>query len=217
MADEPYKQSEIKPPEATAEFRASDIASSGRPAETARTELPGLRPRITSTLQVINEMQEARVIGRYAIGGAIGATFYLEPVATMDIDIFLGMYASENSRIISPHVIYDYLQNRGFVAIGESIKIHDWLVQFLPVTGPLVEEAIARAREETVATTKTFVFTAEHLVAIALETGRPKDKARILQFLESGTLEAPVLEDIIVRHGLSERWSRFKRQFFNYT
>jgi hypothetical protein len=30
-----------------------------------------------NTLEVINQMQRDGVIGRYAIGGAVGATFYL--------------------------------------------------------------------------------------------------------------------------------------------
>ncbi len=33
----------------------------------------------------------------------------------------------------------------------------------------------------------TRVFSAAHLACIALETGRPKDKARLLQFMEAGT------------------------------
>lgn len=33
---------------------------------------------LRKTLAVVNEMQAAGVIGRYAIGGAVGATFYLE-------------------------------------------------------------------------------------------------------------------------------------------
>jgi hypothetical protein len=40
-----------------------------------------------ATLAVINQMQAVGVIGRYAIGGAVGATFYLEPSATLDIDV----------------------------------------------------------------------------------------------------------------------------------
>jgi len=42
-----------------------------------------------ATLEVINRMQVEGVIGEYAIGGAVGATFYLEPFATLDIDIFV--------------------------------------------------------------------------------------------------------------------------------
>lgn len=41
------------------------------------------------TLEAVNQMQADGVIGKYAIGGAVGATFYLEPAATVDLDIFV--------------------------------------------------------------------------------------------------------------------------------
>ncbi len=56
-------------------------------------------------------------------------------------------------------------------------------------------------------------MTAEHLTAIALETGRAKDHARILQFVESGALEADKLDGILKRHGLIEKWERFGDKF----
>jgi hypothetical protein len=49
-----------------------------------------------STLELINQMQESGVIGKYAIGGAVGATFYLEPSATMDLDVFVLLPTSSN-------------------------------------------------------------------------------------------------------------------------
>ena len=36
---------------------------------------------IKEVITTINQMQADGVIDRYAIGGAVGATFYLEPVA----------------------------------------------------------------------------------------------------------------------------------------
>ena len=36
-------------------------------------------------LAFINQMRADGVIGKYAIGGAVGATFYLELAATLDI------------------------------------------------------------------------------------------------------------------------------------
>jgi hypothetical protein len=42
--------------------------------------------QMKATLEVINRMRTDGVIGKYAIGGAVGATFYLEPSATRDID-----------------------------------------------------------------------------------------------------------------------------------
>jgi hypothetical protein len=42
------------------------------------------------------------VIERYAIGGAVGATFYLEPAATLDVDVFVESHTELGSRIASP-------------------------------------------------------------------------------------------------------------------
>ena len=57
------------------------------------------------------------------------------------------------------------------------------------------------------------VSTAEHLAAIALEVGRAKDKARVLQFVEEGGLDAPRFEAMIARDGLQGRWEIFRHQF----
>lgn len=171
--------------------------------------------KLQKTLEVINQMQEAGVIGRYAIGGAVGATFYLEPVRTVDVDIFVAMNPGAGGLIITPKPIHDYLTARGYEAKGEYLIVESWPVQFLPPTGPLLEEAIAEARETEVDGERTFVISAEHLVAIALETGRAKDKARIVQFVDANVLNQERLRNILKRHGLLERWTRFEQQFFN--
>jgi len=36
------------------------------------------------TLQVLKSLESAGVLNRYAIGGAMGATFYTEPVLTFE-------------------------------------------------------------------------------------------------------------------------------------
>jgi hypothetical protein len=56
-------------------------------------------------------------------------------------------------------------------------------------------------------------FGPEHLAAIALQTGRAKDKARLLQFIEEGALDAGRFQDIVRRHGLLDAWAKFERQF----
>jgi hypothetical protein len=61
------------------------------------------------------------------------------------------------------------------------------------------------------------VFTAEHLAAIALQTGRAKDKARLLQFIEAGALQAAHFQAILSRHGLVDAWRKFERQFLSDT
>ena len=58
-------------------------------------------------------------------------------------------------------------------------------------------------------------MTAEHLVAIALKTGRGKDFSRILQFVESGILDIERLNAILSRHGLLEKWEIFGKRYLN--
>ena len=166
-----------------------------------------------ATLETINQMQVDGVIGRYAIGGAVGATFYLEPAATLDIDIFVSLANTGGSPLLSLAPIYDYLTARGCRVEREYIIVGDWPVQFLPPSDALDEEALAQAIETDVDGIKTRVMTAEHLVAIALRTGRIKDKMRVEQFIESGVLDAARLDDILTRHGLLAKWKKLMRQY----
>ena len=57
------------------------------------------------------------------------------------------------------------------------------------------------------------VFTAEHLAAIALQTGRAKDYARLLQFIEAAAIDAERFQRILQRHGLVDRWRTFEWKF----
>lgn len=168
---------------------------------------------ISRVISIINQMQADGVIQLYAIGGAVGATFYLEPVATLDVDIFMTFKPDQGSLIVTPEPIFDYLKARGCSMDGEYIIIAGWPVQFLPPTGPLVEEALAQAVIHDVAGMPARVFTAEHLAAIALQTGRAKDKARLLQFIEEGALDTSALNSILQRHGLASAWQNFVHQF----
>jgi hypothetical protein len=170
---------------------------------------------IRAAIATINQMQADGVIERYAIGGAVGATFYLEPIATLDVDIFVTFKSEMGSAILSPQPIFDYLKDRGGAVQGEYIVIAGWPVRFLPPTGPLVEEALRDAVTRDVEGTPALVFTAEHLAAIALQTGRAKDKARLLQFIEARALDAARFQAIVARHRLVGPWQRFEKQFLS--
>jgi hypothetical protein len=63
-----------------------------------------------ATLEVINRMQADGVIAHYAIGGAVGATFYLEPAATLDVDIFVILPHEPEGSLVSLSRIYEYLE-----------------------------------------------------------------------------------------------------------
>ena len=165
---------------------------------------------MNGTLEAINRMKADGVIGKYAIGGAVGATFYLEPVSTADLDIFVALPMAPGTALLSLRPIYEYLTARGGRVEGERIVIGDWPVQFLPPKGALEEEALADAISTQVDGIPTWVLTAEHLVAISLQTGRAKDYARIVQFIEQGALDAEKLNGILKRHGLVAQWEKFK-------
>lgn len=168
---------------------------------------------IRDVIIAINQMEADRIIDRYAIGGAVGATFYLEPMATLDVDVFVAFRPEPGQLLATPKPIFDYLAARGWSMKGESVMIAGWPVQFLPPTGPLVEEALAEALERDVDGMSARVFTAEHLAAIALQTGRAKDKARLLQFIEEGALDAGQFQAILRRHDLVDAWAKFEGQF----
>lgn len=167
---------------------------------------------LKEVIKTINQMQADGIIERYAIGGAVGATFYLEPTSTLDVDIFV-TFQSDDQLLINLSPVYKYLTARGGIIEKEYIVVADTPVQFLPPDGPLVEEALREAIERDVDGEPVRVFTAEHLAAIALQTGRSKDKMRVVQFVEEAAIDPAIFHDIILRHGLRERWEQFEEQF----
>ncbi len=132
-----------------------------------------------NTLAIINQLEQAGIIGRYAIGGAVAATRYVEPIQTYDLDIFVILPVAP-SGLLSLTPINSELIQRGGIPQGEFILVEGWPVQFLPVYNALTEEALAQAVEVEFGSTPTRVLSAEHLAAIMLETGRPKDHVRLI-------------------------------------
>jgi hypothetical protein len=172
---------------------------------------------VKATIESINQMQADGIIGKYAIGGAVGATFYLEPAATLDVDVFVILPTVPGGLLPSLSPIYDYLKARGGTVEDEHILIGGWPVQFLPASGELELEALAEAVPTRVDAVGTWVMTAEHLAAIALRTGRAKDHNRILQFIEQGAVDRKKLQTIIDRHKLTGKWKQFERRFLEGT
>jgi len=130
-----------------------------------------------------------------------------------DVDVFIAFRQEPGKLIVSPEPVFEYLKARGGVVQGEYIVLSGWPVQFLPAGTPLLEEALQQSIERDVEGTAARVFTAEHLAAVALQTGRAKDKARLLQFIEAAALDAARFQAILARHGLLDRWRQFERQF----
>jgi hypothetical protein len=163
-------------------------------------------------IKVLNRMVKDGVIQEYAIGGAIAAIYYLEPFDTADLDVFVQVNATDSDlTILAP--IYEYLIKRGYKAKGEFIHLEEIPVQFLPVYNPLTEEALKKAHTIKYARVTTRIMRAEHLLAIMLDTGRPKDYLRISMFLESGAVNLRSLQAVLRRHGLSKKWEDNEYKF----
>jgi hypothetical protein len=86
-------------------------------------------------------------------------------------------------------------------------------VQFLAPNDPLEQDAVEQAITTSVEGVSTRVMSAEHLVAIALRTGRPKDHARIVQFIEQDAVDRKKLRGILERHGLNSKWTKFESEY----
>lgn len=154
------------------------------------------------TLQVLNDLERTGVVRRYAIGGAMGATFYIEPVLTFDLDVFV-VLPQTSGGLLTLAPLYDALRARGCREEKECVNIEGVPVQFLPAYNALLEEALAEARETRYESTPTRVLRAEHLLAIALQTGRDKDRERVRQLREQAVLDQEYLATVLARHGLA--------------
>ncbi|MBB5031316.1 hypothetical protein [Prosthecobacter vanneervenii] len=165
------------------------------------------------TLSEINLLRSAGLIGKWAIGGAMGATFYLEPISTYDLDIFVLFEGAPLILTLSP--IYDFLKVRGHMPDGDALMVCGWPVQFLPAESALLSEAVEAAREVDFEGVPAYVMTAEHLMAISLQTGRGKDFARLVTFMECRVANEAKLREILERHGLLTAWKRFEQNYLN--
>jgi hypothetical protein len=162
-----------------------------------------------ATLKVLNELEREGVISRYAIGGAVGAIFYMEPFLTFDLDVFV-LLPQTAGGLLTLEPIYEALKQRGCQSEGECVIVAGMPVQFLPAYNALIEEALAEAREESYAQTKTRVLRPEHLAAIMVQTGREKDRQRFATFMEEAPLDTTYLQDVVARHQLTSRFNRWK-------
>jgi hypothetical protein len=172
------------------------------------------------TLDVINRMEADGIIGRYGIAGAVATYNYVEPTVTDDLDVLVAFDpVPAGPGLVTLGPILSYLKDRGYSDFRrEGILIEGWPVQFIPVAGDLDAEALARADDVEIEIDRaegpvgTRVLRPEYIVAIALRVDRPKDRLRILQFLEEEAVDLDALCDVIGRHGLRDAWRAFCRR-----
>jgi hypothetical protein len=162
---------------------------------------------------LLNEMRSAGVIENYAMFGAIAQMRYTEPVATLDADVLVAVPSPD--RLDPLGGIYEFCAARGYQPEGEAIHVGAWPVQFVPAFSALTREAMGEAETADFDGVPLRVSRADHLAVIALSVGRPKDYARILALLESGSVSRDEIEGLADRHGLREAWQRFEARFLH--
>lgn len=164
-------------------------------------------------IRILNRMQADGVIESFAIGGGIAAIQYLEPYLTDDIDVFISPVVVGANGLVSFGRIYAYLEDLGYHAEREYIRVEGWLVQFVPASESVQEEAVAQADRVAFAGEYTPIFSCEHLAAELLRSGRLKDLTRVEALLKSEQMDMKVFRDIIRRHGLAEKWKEFAERY----
>jgi hypothetical protein len=162
-----------------------------------------------AALRALNQLVADGVIEAYAIGGAIGASFYIQALQTEDIDAFVFLPVAA-SGLLSLTPVYEALQAQGGRIEREYVQFGSWPLQILPDANPLIDEAICEAVSVEFEGVPTRVFRAEHLCAVALQTGRPKDYLRVSLFLEAGRVDIDRLQDVLSRYGLQDRLTRVR-------
>jgi hypothetical protein len=166
-------------------------------------------------IELLNRMQADGVIEKYAIGGGIAAIYYLEPYQTDDIDVFvLPVFLSEDG-LVSLEPIYTYFESLGYYSVEEGIGIliEEWPVQFLFASQSIQEEAVVQAEEVAFGQSRTRIFSATHLAAELLRSGREKDILRVIKLFRSEEVNRSAFHDIIRRHGLGEKWAELASRF----
>ncbi len=165
------------------------------------------------TIKIINELQKKGLIKDYAIGGGIATIFYVEPILTYDLDIFF-ISSEEEKGITTLSSIYDWFKRKGYKPYKEHIIIEGIPVQFIPVYNELVNDAIKEIVEVKYKNVKTRVLKPEYLIAIMMETFRPKDKERIIKLLDEAKIDMDYLSRILQKHGLDKKFERFMRLYY---
>lgn len=160
-------------------------------------------------IEVLHELVEKGFVREYAIGGAGAVQFFTEPVLTFDMDVFV-VFPEQEGKLIDISPLYEFLRAKGYAVEKEHVRIGGVPTQFLPVSTPLRQDAMAAARTMRYGTRAVRVMSLEHVAAMMVETGRPKDWMRLAVVAEAEELDRGAFLDLLKRFGLWERWKRFR-------
>ena len=166
---------------------------------------------LSSLISLLGEMKTNGLISGYCLGGATALVYYWEPVQTQDLDIFV-MLTDQDNILINLSPIYQFLSDRGVQVSKEYLMFGSTPVQFLVPYNQLVEETIKHAKDVSFLGELIKIPPIEYLMAIMVQTGRPKDKARLVELLGvDGLYDKETFNEIIGRFNLEEKLQKVKQ------
>jgi hypothetical protein len=156
---------------------------------------------------VLEQLVRDGALRQYALGGATAAGFHGEPLGTRDIDVFVFIDPPPGALLVSLDPLFSRLAGFGFTEFDEEgLLVHGYPVQFLCASPGLETEAVESAIAAEWDGHRVRVMRPEHLAAIALTVGRPKDRARVVYLASLPGFDPVRFSEILARHGLTQRW-----------
>ncbi|MDP3150344.1 MAG: hypothetical protein Q8N83_14575 [Ignavibacteria bacterium] len=133
--------------------------------------------------------------------------YYIEPSVTYDLDLIVHISGEENNlNPLSP--IYTWADENDYKTEGEHIIIEGMPVQFLLAYNELVEEALQNCVGITIFNERTFILSAEYVMAIMLQTGRITDKERLAKFFIEAEFNKVKFFELVKRFSLEETYKK---------
>jgi len=121
----------------------------------------------------------------FVIIGAVAATAYLEPMTTEDLDMIV-LVETDKDYI----EVFQRVQQVADRTEGMHLVLSGVPVQMFPTTiKPLYMDTLKKARTFNIDEFNVKVASPEHLVVLALEANRYKDKVRIQYLLPEANIE----------------------------
>ncbi len=167
-----------------------------------------------AVLKLLNQLVADDVISSYAIGGSMAAFYYIEATHTEDVDAFV--IIPQKRLLLTLEPIYTAAKKLGAVVHGEHLQVGDWKLQILQPKNALVEEALKEARTVKLHGVSTRVMDAEHLCAVMVDTGRPKDKLRLHEFVKAKKVKLEELTRLCEKFDLARKLEAWLKELKEY-
>lgn len=116
--------------------------------------------------------------------------------------------------LVSLTPLYSWLEKHGYKSVKEQVIIEGIPIQFISIYNELVKESVINSVKKHYGKTITYVLSPEYLIAIMVQTFRPKDKDRILKFFEEADISQENLNKILEKYYLKDKFDIFIKQYY---